>query len=291
MLICIQTKNEPLRACDILIVKETAQLQIPATDLKAMLQTQPDIRLVKEKENMLLKCGILIAQILKELDKDAVGGPVQIACSDKPILDAVCSLEYPLSDKTEAKCIPAKADAKPSQPRPKSQGKTAGTRSSATRRSNAAAPKPDSKPSDEPLPGTPPMPDTDAVNDDKPNPGEPTQDAAQPDPNDDPVGPTVGNEVDLSGSQLEPKKPKPGEAPAAKIMNMLRDAGIPSGQLPGVLDAIRESADPDMTLPLQIKMKLTKDGATDAMPFEETAKRVAPLFHDIKSLMEEAQRS
>ena len=304
MLICIQTKNEPLSACDILIAKENAQIQIPASDLKAMLQSPPDIRLVKEKENMLLKCGILITQILSELDKDAVNGPVQVLCADKPILEAVCSLDYPLSDKTEAKCVPARPDAKPSSPRAKTPAKT-GERKTPARRSKTAnqdaappttQPGPDAQPSDENN-DEKAVPDTDGRTSEPP--AEP--DAANPDtnnaatpvePNDDePIGPVAGNEVDLSGTQPEPEKPKPGEAPAAKIMNMLRDAGVPSGQLPGVLDAIRASADPDMTLPLQLKMKLTKDGAIDDMPYEDTAKRVAPLFHEIKSLMEEAQRS
>ena len=54
-----------------------------------------------------------------------------------------------------------------------------------------------------------------------------------------------------------------------------------------MLEALREAMDANITLPMQIKLKLSKDGATGDMDPDKTAKLVAPVFDQLKTLLNE----
>ncbi len=303
MLIKICTKNEPLVACDKLIAKESVTLQVPVADLKTALDTRPDVHLVKDRENMMMRCGILVAQILKETTPEACGKSAFIACEDTNILNAICSLEYELSDGSMVKCVPSASKGAKTAPAPrvrnkarqapKPAGQDTGKAAAASRESadngkkDELAQEPESGQAD--YAGSPASKLPEGLSMD--NVGKPVPDEAQEGLMQDPDLVKPNGEMNLDGAAPEPGKPKPGEAPAARIMKMLKDAGIPSGQIAGCLDAIRESIDPEITLPMQVKMRLAKDSAENFMDPAETASRIVPIYADVKKLMEEAQNA
>lgn len=293
MLIKICTKNEPLVNCDVLIAKESVTLQVPVAELKSALDVNPEIHLVKDRENMMVKCGILVAGILAATSPEKCGKAVFVACSDDPILNAICSLEYALSDGSPAKCVPSAPKGAKTQPAPRSRGKSkpaqkagaeAGTKPAPEKKDGAGTPAQPGK--DGEAGDAPKLPEGLSMdNVGKPIPG----DGA--DPMSDPALVTADGEMNLEGGAPGDRKAAPGEAPAARIIKMLKDAGIPSGQVPGCLDAIRESIDPDVTLPMQVKMRLAKDSADHFLDPAETASRIAPIYSDVKKLMEEARNT
>lgn len=275
MLIQVYVKDEPVVKCDLLIAKEDAVAKVPIAGLKDLLESPMAIRLVKPHENMGMKAAVYAAEAIATAE--AVSSPVFVACADKAILDGMCSMDYAGPAGGPIKCMPS--GTKPQAP---------------PRVRNRAKPKPQEKPAPEP-PAEPEAPGQD-------NAGAPDGSAA-PAPGaaagetyaglmDDPAF-VKGDEADLGDTAPEPAPPAPDPAPdpavanAPKIMKILKDRGVPSGQVPGVLEALREAMDARITLPMQVKLKLAKDGATGDMDPEETARLVAPAFDELKALLKE----
>lgn len=269
MLIQVYVKDEPVVKCDLLIAREDAVAKIPISGLKDLLENPMDIQLVKPHENMGMKAAVYAAEAIATAE--AVSSPVFVACADKAILDGMCSMDYAGPAGGPIKCMPS--GTKPQAP-PKVR--------------NRAKPKPQEKPAPEPPAGPDAagkdgrdMPDENAAPDAVP--GE-TYAGLMADP-----AFVKGDEADLGDAAPEqaPPAPDPTLENTKKIMSILKDRGVPSGQIPGVLEALREAMDPRITLPMQVKLKLARDGATGDMDPEATAKLVAPVFDELKALLKE----
>lgn len=276
MLIQVYVKNEPLEKCDLLIAREDAVISIPVSGLSAIISdvktrgdTSFEIGLVKIAENMGMKAAILAAQFIASAD--AVASPVYIACPDKTILDGICSMECTTSTGGIIKLEPY--GAKPAAP-------------AKTRTRARASAKPAPAPAENPEPGNGANPDNDQAEDAATAPDEPMNELMD--------DPSLVQNGEMALNQGKPdtgsdtgKKPDPTSANAPKIMSILKQQGVPSGQIPGVLEALREAMDANITLPMQIKLKLSKDGATGDMDPDKTAKLVAPVFDQLKTLLNE----
>ena len=287
MLIQIYVKNEPLEACDILIAKDDAVMSIPVAGIPDLQERAMDVKLVKPGENMAMKAAVFVAEAIKAAE--AVASPVYIACPDKNIMDGICSMEYVGPAGGPIKC--AAQGTKPQAPprvrnkaKPKGDGQAAKGASDTPGAATGAGQKEPEKPDGAEQPGS-----------DKPADTPPAPAADQkPGANGDDVGSlmqdpsfTKDGEVVLDGPAEKHRPEDPVAANTPRIMGLLKETGIPSGQIPGVLEALREAMDPEITLPMQVKLKLAKDGATGDMDPKETSKRVAPKFEELKKLLNE----
>ena len=284
MLIQIYTKNEQLEACDVLIAKDDAVMSIPVAGIPALQEHAMDVKLVKAGENRAMKAAVFVADAIK--NAESVASPVYVACTDKSILDGICSMEYAGPAGGPIKCA-AQGTKPQAPPRVRNKAKPKSP-DQAVKDAAAAAAEAEKKAAEKAA----------AAQQDAPAGTEPaTAPAADPKPGAD--GEDVGSlmrdpaftkdgEVVLDGEK-EPAPPEhdPVKENTPRIMGILKDTGIPSDQIPGVLEALREAMDADITLPMQVKLKLAKDGATEGMDPDETAKRVAPRFQELKCLLEE----
>lgn len=274
MLIQIYIKNEPLAQCDILVAKEDASIPVPAAELADLLSRAGSIRvaLAGPAENMAMRAAIEVSGAIRDIRPE--NGTVYVKCPDKAILDGLCSMQYADANGNPVKCVPegskpappprVRNKAKPPAPKgdsskdaPGSGGKSGAGNEDGK---DGTAPASDGKPADEDM-------------------GELMKDPAF----------VKDGEAVLGGTDPEPAPaPRdPVKENTPKIMGILKDAGIPSSQIPGTLEALREAMDPNITLPMQVKLKLAKDGAADGMVPDEIAKRVAPRFDELKSMLKE----
>lgn len=271
MVIQIYLNDEPLESCTLLIAQETARVTIPVTDLPKLKEHDIRIVTVKPMENMAVKAAVAIAKAIREAE--TISSPISVICPDRIILDAVCSVEYEGPAGGTVLCVP------------KDTGGTAAnaSRTRSQRRSKAKQiePKPfEPVPKPEPDPG--PVPSAQAG-------GGPSQDPPtpepEPEPEDDPAL-VRGNEVNLDGALAPDPEPAPDPgANASRIIDIIKSCGVPSGQIPGVLDAIREAADAQLTLPMQIKLKLSRDQALSGKDPDDLAKMLEPRFDELKSMI------
>lgn len=264
MLIQIYLKDEEPVKCDVLVARDDAVMRIPVAGIQALQESQMSVRLVKPNENMAMKAAVLVADAIK--NAGAVSSPVFIACPDKSILDGICSMEYEGPAGGPIKCI-AHGAKQQAPPRVRNRAKQ--------------PPKSDPKPA--PQPGAAPGPDgKDAGTTGKPADDDLGKLMRDPDL-------TKNGEVVLAGASDAPADvPRdPVKENTPKIMGILKDVGVPSGQIPGVLEALREAVDAQITLPMQVRLKLAKDGATGDMDPDETSGRVAPKFDELKSMLNE----
>lgn len=268
MLVQVYSKNEPLANCDLLIAREDATLSIPASSLAGVMERSMRIVLVKPQENIGMKAAVVIADAIK--NAEAISSPVHILCPDKAIMDGICSVDYEGPAGGVIKCAPD--GTKAASPKVRNLAK-----------SSQAAKK--TTPGQAKSPAEPPEGTADSKQ------GETSRTAAHGDPpmsellND----PTFvdGDEVPEPGTDPEPPAPDPSIQNAPKVMSILKECGVPSGQIPGVLEAIREAMDAKITLPMQVKLKLAKDGATDENDPDATAKLIEPRFDELKTLLNE----
>lgn len=286
MLIQVYVKNEPIQKCDLLIAREDAVVNVPVAELADLRDRKMDVKLVKAHENMGMKAAVLAAEAIASAE--AVSSPVFIACSDKAILDGMCSMEYAGPAGGPIKCVPSgtkpqvpprvRNRAKPKTPAQPEAGAAAGAGSETKPSGEAPADAPEDAGT-----GTAGTPGASAA-------------AAGPGPDGlDEVKAALGDpalvrdgEVNTEpDAQEEPGKPDPTLENTKKIMAILKEKGVPAGQIPGVLEALREAMDANITLPMQVKLKLAKDGATGDMDPEKTAKLVAPAFDELKALLKE----
>lgn len=290
MLIQVYVKNEPIQKCDLLIAREDAAVTIPVAELADLRDRKMDVKLVKTHENMGMKAAVLAAEAIASAE--AVSSPVFIACPDKAILDGMCSMEYAGPAGGPIKCVPS--GTKPQAP-PRVRNRAKPKTPAQPEADAAAGAGPEAKPSGEAPADAPEDTGTGAAG----TPGAPAA-AAGPGPDgldevkaalDDPSlvkGGEVNTEPDENaGSGPEAGKPDPTLENTRKIMAILKEKGVPAGQIPGVLEALREAMDANITLPMQVKLKLAKDGATGDMDPEKTAKLVAPAFDELKALLKE----
>lgn len=282
MLIQVYIKNEPLVKCDVLIARDDAVMSVPAAQLKSLQESEMDVRLVRPFENMGMKAAVFVADAIK--NAGSVSSPVFISCPDKSIMDGICSMEYVDPAGGPIKCI-ASGTKPQSPPRVRNRAKQPAPKPVPAGDKKAGA-KDGAKPGQEagaaPAPGTGPVP-----GDGAPAGGKPADDdlgRLMQDPD-----LTKNGEVVLAGAADAPADgPRdPVKENTPKIMGILKDAGIPSGQIPGVLEALREAVDAQITLPMQVRLKLAKDGATGDMDPDETSGRVAPKFDELKSMLNE----
>lgn len=291
MLIQIYIKNEPLAPCHLLIAKEDAGITVPAADLASLLERDDiTVALVKPSENMAMKAAIETAKAIRE--SKFSDGPVQVQCPDKAILDGICSMEYTGPDGSPVKCVPA--GTKPAQ------GQKSKTKDSGKKPAGQNPPKPGPVArgaQDASANGGPGgLKQEGTSTDDGGASGGPeglVQDGAGSNGGES-FGDLMKDPEFVSGNEVAVKDEKPAEKPrdpvaenTPRIMGILKETGVPSGQIPGVLEALREAMDAGITLPMQVKLKLAKDGATGDMDPEETAKRVAPRFDELKALLKE----
>lgn len=268
MLVQVYSKNEPLANCDLLIAREDATLSIPASSLAGVMERSMRIVLVKPQENIGMKAAVVIADAIK--NAEAISSPVHILCPDKAIMNGICSVDYEGPAGGVIKCAPD--GTKAASPKVRNLAK-----------SSQAAKK--TTPGQAKSPAEPPEGTADSKQD------ETSRTAAHGDPpmsellND----PTFvdGDEVPEPGTDPEPPAPDPSIQNAPKVMSILKECGVPSGQIPGVLEAIREAMDAKITLPMQVKLKLAKDGATDENDPDATAKLIEPRFDELKTLLNE----
>lgn len=268
MLVQVYSKNEPLANCDLLIAREDATLSIPASSLAGVMERSMRIVLVKPQENIGMKAAVVIADAIK--NAEAISSPVHILCPDKAIMDGICSVDYEGPAGGVIKCAPD--GTKAASPKVRNLAK-----------SSQAAKK--TTPGQAKSPAEPPEGTADSKQD------ETSRTAAHGDPpmsellND----PTFvdGDEVPEPETDPEPPAPDPSIQNAPKVMSILKECGVPSGQIPGVLEAIREAMDAKITLPMQVKLKLAKDGATDENDPDATAKLIEPRFDELKTLLNE----
>lgn len=270
MLIQVYAKNEPVEKCDLLIAKEDAVISVPVSELKSLGESGFEVALVKAQENMGMKAAVLAARFIASAE--AVSSPVYIACPDKAILDGMCSMEYagPAGGPIQLAPYGAKPAAQPrSRPRPKPK---------------APAPK------DPPAAGDA-MPGPSGGAEPPAGPPAETQGAPAPAPAamEARSGAANGEIVlDNGGAgEPEPEKPDPSIGNARKIMSILKEQGVPAGQIPGVLEALREAMDASITLPMQIRLKVSRDGAAGEMDPDKTAALVSPRFDELKALLDE----
>lgn len=271
MLIQVYAKNEPIEKCDLLIAKEDAVISVPASELKSLGESGFEVALVKAQENMGMKAAVLAARFIASAE--AVSSPVYIACPDKAILDGMCSMEYagPAGGPIQLAPYGAKPASQPrSRPRPKPK---------------APAPK-DPPAAGDAVPGP--------AGGAEPPAGPPaeTQDAPAPDPAPAAVeaGAAADGEIVLDNGgagEPGPEKSDPSIGNARKIMSILKEQGVPAGQIPGVLEALREAMDASITLPMQIRLKVSRDGAAGEMDPDKTAALVSPRFDELKALLDE----
>lgn len=265
MLIQVYIKSELLSQCDILIAKEDANLNIPVTSLAGLMENHVKIAIVKPQENIGMKAAVIIADAIKHAE--AISSPVNILCPDKAIMDGICSMDYEGPAGGVIKCVPDGT-------------KTASPRVRNLAKSGTAAKK--SQPSQAKEPVETPAENNNG-NNESPQNNTPMSELLQ-----DPAF-VKGDEVPVPEEAPESKteKPDPSIQNAPKVMAILKECGVPSGQIPGVLEAIRASMDAKITLPMQVKLKLAKDGATDEKDPEATAKLVEPRFAELKTLLDE----
>lgn len=273
MLIQIYIKNEPLVQCDVLVARDDAVMSIPVSGLQSLQERQISVRLIKPGENMAMKAAVFVADAIK--NAGAVSSPVFISCPDKAILDGICSMDYEGPAGGPIKC--AVSGTKP-QPAPRVRNKAKPKDAGQAVKDAAAAAAGAERAAAEKMAAAQPAGDAESPGSD--------EDMARlmQDPAFAKNGEVVLDETS-GGPPAEPRDPVKENTP--KIMSILKDTGIPSGQIPGVLEALREAMDAQITLPMQVKLKLAKDRATDGMAPEETAKRVAPKFDELKALLKE----
>ena len=273
MLIQIYIKNEPLARCEVLIAKEDASVSIPVSELPAFSETVKagslDIVVVKPTENMGMRAAIEIAAAIRKLHSE--GATVQVQCPDKPILDGICSMEYVDADGNAVKCVPA--GTKPPAP---SRSRATPSKSPARRQDG---PKPKQEP--DPRPAPEPAGSVDDAPDPEPGGGESYSDLVN-----DPQF-ASGNDADVKPAEEPVKERDVVMENTPKVMEIMREAGVPSGQVPGVLEALREAMDASITFPMQVKLKLARDKATDDMDPARTAELVQPRFDELKKLLDE----
>lgn len=268
MLVQVYSKNEPLANCDLLIAREDATLSIPASSLAGVMERSMRIVLVKSQENIGMKAAVVIADAIK--NAEAISSPVHILCPDKAIMDGICSVNYEGPAGGIIKCAPD--GTKAASPKVRNLAKSG----QATKKTTPGQAK---------SPAEPPEGTTDSKQ------GETSRTAAHGDPPmsellNDPAF-VDGDEVPEPGTDPEPPAPDPSIQNAPKVMSILKECGVPSGQIPGVLEAIREAMDAKITLPMQVKLKLAKDGATDENDPDATAKLIEPRFDELKTLLNE----
>ncbi len=263
-------KGEMLGRCTLLIVQEGAIVPVPA-DVLAAKAYPDDVSVVKLSENMASKAAIIIAQ--KILSTPTVQSPVFIACPDKSVLDALCSVEYPAPDTGKTVRLVA-AGTKPAAPVKKAPAR------------KPAAPKPAKAAKPEPAKSEQAKDEVaEMLGEDLPAKTPDVSDISEPEFMEEAlVKPNGEANLDPVPETKDPEPPKSDNA-ASRIIHIMRTK-VPAGCIAPCLDAIREADDPEITLPLQVKLKLARSGF-DANPDEITAK-LAPVFAEIKTLMAEA---
>lgn len=276
MLIQVYSKNEPLSNCDLLIAREDATLSIPASSLAGIMERSMRIVLVKPQENIGMKAAVVIADAIK--NAEAISSPVHILCPDKAIMDGICSVDYEGPAGGVIKCAPD--GTKPASPKVRNLAKSGPSAKKA-----ASAKTPDDP---EKKAGEPAAPEQNASgsadgpgNDDK-------DDATMEELLKDPAF-VDGDEMSVpeEAPKDSPTAPDPAVTNTPKIMAILKEQGVPSGHIPGVLEALREAMDANITLPMQIKLKLARDQAADGLESEKTAELVKPRFDELKALLKE----
>lgn len=267
MVIQIYLNDEPLESCTLLIAQETARVTVPVTDLPKLKEHDIRIVTVKSTENMAVKAAVAIAQAIREAE--TISSPVSVICPDRIILDAVCSVEYEGPAGGMILCVPKDT----------SGAAANASRARSQRRSKAKQIEPKTYgpiPKQEPDLG--PVPSAQAGDG-------PSQDPPAPEPEDDPTL-VKGNEVNLDGALAPDPEPVPDPSDnAPRIIDIIKSCGVPSGQIPGVLDALREAADAQLTLPMQIKLKLSRDQALSGKTPDELAKLLEPRFDELKAMI------
>lgn len=291
MLIQVYVKNEPVQNCDLLIAREDAVVSVPVKDLQALQENRMEVRLVKAQENMAMKAAVLATEAIASAE--SMSSPVFVACADKAILEGICSMEYTGPAGGTIQCVPS--GTKPQAPpraRNRAKPKTPGQAAADARQSQeGTAGAPDKPAGTEPggQDGAPAEPAA-GQGGTPPGPGaEESRDEGVLDAMSDPSLVKNG-EVNLGSDGQETENsgaPDPTLENTRKIMSILKDKGVPSGQIPGVLEALREAMDADITLPMQVRLKLARDGATGDMDPDATAKLVAPAFDELKTLLKE----
>lgn len=280
MLIQVYIKNEPVEKCDLLIAKEDAVLSIPVSNLKELQDAELSVAIVKASENMAMKAAVYAAGAIA--GAKSVSSPVFVACPDKAILDGMCSMEYDGPAGGPIKCVPSGTKPQPAprvrnRTRPKAAEQPAGQDDGQDGKEAATSPD-----------GATPANTPETAASRPGNGAEPAEEDSMQGILSDPALVKDGEvNTDGAGEPEAPGKPDPTIGNTKSIMAILKEQGVPSGQIPGVLEALREAMDASITLPMQVKLKLAKDGATGDMDPEKTAKLVAPRFDELKSLLKE----
>lgn len=271
MLVQVYSKNEPLANCDLLIAREDATLSIPASSLAGVMERSMRIVLVKPQENIGMKAAVVIADAIK--NAEAISSPVHILCPDKAIMDGICSVDYEGPAGGVIKCAPD--GTKSASPKVRNLAKSG----SSNRKPAASSPQrePEKKAA---APAEPAEPGTDSTEGSEEPDGTTMADLLK-----DPAF-VDGDEVPVPEASPE-EAPDPAVANAPKVMAILKECGVPSGHIPGVLEALREAMDANITLPMQIKLKLARDQAADGPEAEKTAELVKPRFDELKALLKE----
>lgn len=268
MLVQVYSKNEPLANCDLLIAREDATLSIPASSLAGVMERSMRIVLVKPQENIGMKAAVVIADAIK--NAEAISSPVHILCPDKTIMDGICSVDYEGPAGGVIKCAPD--GTKAASPKVRNLAKSG----QAAKKTTSGQAKSPAEPPEGTADGKQDETSRAAAQDDLPM-SELLNDPAFVD----------GDEVPEPEPDPEPPAPDPSIQNAPKVMAILKECGVPSGQIPGVLEAIREAMDAKITLPMQVKLKLAKDGTTDENDPDATAKLIEPRFDELKALLNE----
>lgn len=276
MLVQVYSKNEPLANCDLLIAREDATLSIPASSLAGIMERSMRIVLVKPQENIGMKAAVVIADVIK--NAEAISSPVHILCPDKAIMDGICSVDYEGPAGGVIKCAPD--GTKAASPKVRNLAK-----SGSTAKKTAPAKTPDGT---ENKAGEPAAPAQEVAGSADGPGNDSGDDVTIEELLNDPAF-VDGDEMSVSEEATEKDlaAPDPAVTNTPKIMAILKECGVPSGQIPGVLEAIREAMDAKITLPMQVKLKLAKDGATDENDPDATAKLIEPRFDELKTLLNE----
>lgn len=276
MLIQVYSKNEPLSNCDLLIAREDATLSIPASSLAGVMERSMRIVLVKPQENIGMKAAVVIADAIK--NAEAISSPVHILCPDKAIMDGICSVDYEGPAGGVIKCAPD--GTKSASPKVRNLAK-----SGPSTKKTAPAKTPDEP---EKKAGAPAAPEQDASGSTGGPGNNGGDDATMEELLKDPAF-VDGDEMSIpeEAPKDSPAAPDPAVTNTPKIMAILKEQGVPSGHIPGVLEALREAMDANITLPMQIKLKLARDQAADGLESEKTAELVKPRFDELKALLKE----
>ena len=272
-------KAELLGRCTVLIAQEGSTIPVPV-DIMAQGAYPDEVVVVKASENMASKAAIVIAQTI--LNTPGVQSPVFISCTDKPTLDALCSVEYPSPDNGKPIRLVAAGAAKPAAPAKKAPERP--RKASAPKRVNTDKPETKAKPVAS-VKAEPPRDNKDITPENRTTAAD-TANQALPDSDPELVTPSGEVNLEPKPEYKDPEPPKSDNA-ASRIIHIMRTK-VPAGCIAPCLDAIREADDPEITLPLQVKLKLARSGF-DANPDEITAKLV-PVFAEIKALMAEAAK-